>query len=170
MKSTWPLVVAGVLLVVWLSAFWWLPAPGAGGLGAGWGGGMMGGGAMSGGMMGGWGQPVTPAAPDGAAAPATAIPADATVVNLQQMRFVPGTLQVKAGTTVTFVNRDAYPHRVVQSTVNDLGRRTPSFVSPVLNGGQAWSYTFTTPGTYPILCDVAGHHLAGMVGTIEVVN
>lgn len=177
MKTWWLVAAALSLLVVYLSGFWWplapagpVPQPGWGMMGTGRGHGMMRGGMMGGGMMGGWGQ-AAPAAvsQDGAPATGSAIPADAIGVNLQQMRFAPATLEVKAGTAVTFVNRDGYAHRVVQSTLNDLGKRTPVFVSPILDTGSTWTYTFSEPGRYPILCDVAGHHLAGMVGVIEVV-
>lgn len=89
-------------------------------------------------------------------------------VDLQQMRFSPARLRVKAGTTVVFTNRDPYPHRVLQSTVEDLGKAQPAFISPELQQGQSWAYTFNQPGTYAVLCDVGGHHLAGMVGGIEV--
>lgn len=126
-------------------------------------GGMMGGGMMGGGMMGG-SRPAGPAAD----VPPPALPADAVAVDMEQLRFRPAVLTVEAGTTVTFVNRDSFAHRVVQSTVEDLGTRRFGFASPILQTNGQWSFTFTEPGTYAILCDVAGHHLAGMVGEIVV--
>ena len=54
----------------------------------------------------------------------------------------PGELTVKAGTTVTFENKDEMPggHTIVA----DDG----SFQSPGLAKGQSWSHTFDEPGTH----------------------
>lgn len=98
----------------------------------------------------------------------TNIPEGATVMELRQMRFAPDKVTVPAGTTVVFINRDPYPHRVVASTLADVGRQPAGFTSPVLGQGQGWSHNFSAAGTFPILCDVGGHHLAGMVGLVMV--
>lgn len=98
------------------------------------------------------------------------LPAATVQVELRDMRFTTARLTVTAGTTVVFVNRDPFQHRVMQSSAADLEAREPAFVSPLLESGQAWAYTFAQPGTYPILCDVGGHHLAGMVGEVVVTD
>ena len=78
-------------------------------------------------------------------------------VVIQNMSFSPGTLTVAAGTTVTWVNRDGDAH-----SVESRGKGFTS--SPLLNTGQKYSYTFTTPGTYEYYCAVH----ASMTGKIVV--
>ena len=56
-----------------------------------------------------------------AAAPAAA-PAGAAAVHIQNFRFGPQTLNVPAGTIVTFVNDDEEPHNV---TAADHSYRSP---------------------------------------------
>jgi len=121
-------------------------------------------------MWGGpWTEPPAGASSDGTLPPGVEeIPPGTIVIELRQMRFEPRQATIAAGTTVLFVNRDSYPHRIVQSSLTDLGQKPAGFTSPVLSQGQRWSYTFSATGTLPILCDVAGHHLAGMVGQIVV--
>ena len=75
--------------------------------------------------------------------------------------FYPQTLTVHAGTTVTWVNMDFVQHTV---TSGSEAAPTPYFDSHELGHMQAFSYTFSTPGTYDYYCDV---HL-GMVGTVVV--
>jgi plastocyanin len=77
-------------------------------------------------------------------------------VTIKDYAFTPATLTVAAGTTVTWTNNDAVPHT---ATASD-----GSFDSGNLNPGQSFSFTFSTPGTYPYVCQ---YH-AGMQGTIVV--
>jgi plastocyanin len=91
----------------------------------------------------------------GAGASADA-PAEAKV-NIVNMGFSPATLTVAAGTTVTWVNRDPDAH-----SVESKDKGFPS--SPLLNTGEKYSYTFTTPGTYAYYCAVH----ASMTGKIVV--
>ncbi|MBX3046487.1 MAG: cupredoxin domain-containing protein [Anaerolineales bacterium] len=102
-------------------------------------------------------------APAPTAAP-TQAPADedgGTTVTIANFSFGPGTLTVKAGTTVTWRNNEDAPHTV---TADD-----GSFGSNTLGQGDTFSFTFDTPGTYDYYCQFhggAGH--AGMSGTIVV--
>ena len=89
----------------------------------------------------------------GHAEPAAAA-AQVTIIN---MAFSPSTLTVAAGTTVTWVNRDGDAHSVES---RDKGFTS----SPLLNTGDKYSYTFTTPGTYAYYCAVH----AAMTGKIVV--
>ena len=76
--------------------------------------------------------------------------------------FRNGVKTIKAGTTITFINDDNdHAHTVVSGT-----RQAPTkdFYSGLLQPGQRWQYTFTTPGVYPYFCSL---HL-GMDGTITV--
>ncbi len=70
--------------------------------------------------------------------------------------FWPGTLAVPLGATVTWQNRDVYPHTVTCDP--DLAQRQGSYAqlpdgaAPWDSGniytGQMWSHTFTSPGQY----------------------
>lgn len=71
--------------------------------------------------------------------------------------FVPRTITVRAGTTVTWLNQDTAVHNIVA----DHGA-FPS--SPNLNQGAKYSHTFNTPGTYRYICGV--HTF--MTGTVVV--
>lgn len=82
-------------------------------------------------------------------------------VTIANFSFGPGTLTVKAGTTVTWRNTEDAPHTV---TADD-----GSFGSNTLGQGDSFSFTFDTPGTYDYHCQFhggAGH--TGMSGTIVV--
>jgi plastocyanin len=72
--------------------------------------------------------------------------------------FVPQTLQVKVGQTVTWKNLDSTNHTVTSNT--------GLFRSGDIGVGAAYSYTFEQPGTYTYTCD---YHV-WMTGVIVVVN
>jgi amicyanin len=84
-----------------------------------------------------------------------AAPADA--VSIDNFTFNPTPLTVKAGTTVTWTNKDDIPHGIASST-NAFAK------SRALDTDQSFSFTFTTPGTYQYFCYVHPH----MVGTVVV--
>ncbi|NLN29472.1 MAG: nitrite reductase, copper-containing [Firmicutes bacterium] len=108
----------------------------------------------------------THSAPTGSQA---AVPAgDEIVVELAMMRFEPSRIQVPPGTTIRFVNRDPMLHNVVHARPDTLGKGPEKFRSPQLGPGDSWTLTLTVEGVYDILCDIAGHFLAGMVGQIVV--
>lgn len=75
-------------------------------------------------------------------------------VTISNFTFSPATLAVAAGTTVTWTNEDTAAHTVVSET----------FSSGNLAKGQAYSFTFSTPGTYDYNC---GLHPT-MTGTVIV--
>jgi Icc protein len=68
-------------------------------------------------------------------------------IGIDNFNFTPATLTVKAGTTVTFINKDDVPHLIV-STRN---RFKPS---SVLDTDQRFSTTLTKPGTYDYFCSL----------------
>jgi plastocyanin len=72
--------------------------------------------------------------------------ATAPEVKIDNFSFGPATLTVSAGTTVTWTNRDDIPHTVVSDD--------KVFKSKVLDTEEAFSYTFSKPGTYPYFCSV----------------
>jgi amicyanin len=67
-------------------------------------------------------------------------------VTIDNFSFMPTSLTVSAGTTVTWVNRDDVPHTVVSTE--------KKFKSPVLDTDEQFSYKFTEPGTYEYFCSV----------------
>jgi plastocyanin len=71
-----------------------------------------------------------------------------------------GTVQptvVKAGTTITWVNKD--------DTVHTSTSNSGIWNSGIISIGSSFSFTFSTPGTYPYHCNVHP-----MTGTIVVVS
>jgi plastocyanin len=83
--------------------------------------------------------------------------ATAGVVAIDNFTFTPQTLTVKAGTKVTWVNRDDIPHGIASD--NDAFAK-----SKALDTDDSYAFTFTTPGTYKYFCYVHPH----MTGTIVV--
>jgi plastocyanin len=77
-------------------------------------------------------------------------------VVIESYAFVPATLTIKAGTKVTFVNRDDVPH-----TATDVDKR---FNSKALDTNDQFAFTFTQPGTYNYFCALHPK----MTGTIIV--
>ena len=65
-------------------------------------------------------------------------------VVIENFSFVPATLTVKAGTKVTWVNRDDVPH-----TATDTDKR---FNSKALDTDDQFAFTFNEPGTYNYFC------------------
>lgn len=68
----------------------------------------------------------------------------ANQVVIENFSFVPAMLTVKAGTKVTWVNRDDVPH-----TATDNDHR---FNSKTLDTDDQFSFTFSQPGTYDYYC------------------
>jgi amicyanin len=80
-----------------------------------------------------------------------------TAVSIDNFTFTPQKLTVKAGTTVTWTNKDDIPHGIA-ATANAFTR------SKALDTDDSYSFTFTTPGTYQYFCYIHPH----MTGTIVV--
>jgi plastocyanin len=83
--------------------------------------------------------------------------AAAAAVGIDNFTFNPQTVTVKAGTTVTWTNRDDIPHGL--AATNNAFKR-----SQALDTDDSFSFTFTTPGTYQYFCYIHPH----MTGTIVV--
>jgi plastocyanin len=81
----------------------------------------------------------------------------APAVSIDNFTFNPQTLTVKAGTTVTWTNKDDIPHGIASD--NNAFTR-----SKALDTDDSFSFTFATPGTYKYFCYVHPH----MTGTIVV--
>jgi plastocyanin len=67
-------------------------------------------------------------------------------VKIDNFSFGPAELTVKAGTTVTWINRDDIPHTVVSTD--------KAFKSKVLDTDEKFSYTFNTAGSFPYFCSI----------------
>ena len=87
----------------------------------------------------------------------------ATSVEIKTFQFQPDPVTVKAGTTVTFVNRDATVHTVVAGTRD---RPDPKTYKGELAEGASFEQAYDEPGTYDYFCDL--HSGDGMVGKVIV--
>jgi len=92
----------------------------------------------------------------GAAPPPAAGQGDGSAVQIMNFMFMPGTLTVPVGTTVTWKFDDSTQH-----TVNADDN---SFASPAMANGQTFTHTFTSAGTVSYHCSI--HPF--MKGTIVV--
>ena len=85
-------------------------------------------------------------------------PAAETIVVIKLFQFQPAQLQVKLGTTVTWVNQDEILHTVT------LDGKAGGFDASLDGKGKQFSFRFTQPGVYRYYCDRHEH----MRGEIEV--
>ena len=95
-------------------------------------------------------------------APTTNVPSSTpsgaeTKVQISGFAFKPSTLEVKAGTTVTWTNEDGASHTVAA----DDG----SFTSETLNQGESFSFTFDKAGSYSYHCGVHSSMKATIIVT-----
>jgi len=70
-----------------------------------------------------------------------------SAVEIHNFTFTPQTLTVKAGTTVTWTNKDDTPHGI--ASANNAFTR-----SKAMDTDDSYSHTFNTPGTYQYFCYV----------------
>lgn len=68
----------------------------------------------------------------------------ANTVAIQNFAFSPATLTVKAGTTVTWINKDSANHAIKSDTFN----------SPSLAQGETFKFTFTNKGSFSYICSI----------------
>lgn len=67
-------------------------------------------------------------------------------INIDNFSFTPPAVTVKAGTQITWTNRDDIPHTVVSSD--------DAFKSKALDTDDKFSFTPTKPGTYNYFCSL----------------
>jgi amicyanin len=83
-----------------------------------------------------------------ATAPPASGPAVATdSVSISNFAFGPAVVTVKAGTTVTWTNKDEEPHTV---TFSQLGTKSPNLTG----AANTYSRSFGTPGSYDYHCSI----------------
>jgi plastocyanin len=94
-----------------------------------------------------------------------------------QLRFDPAHVTISAGQTITWKNESQMPHTATGDPAqNPVAKSHPDYVqlptgaepwgSEMLQPGDSYSHTFTTPGEYRYIC--IPHVLSGMRGTITV--
>lgn len=84
--------------------------------------------------------------------PATTKSQNLQNISILNYAFVTPDITVKAGTTVTWVNNDFVPHKLVAAPGSDTV--VPAFGSQDLSQGQSYSYTFNTAGTFDYICQI----------------
>ncbi len=88
------------------------------------------------------------ASPVGSPAATPVAPGPVFESTLQALKFLPPEIDIEAGTTVIWTNEDIVPHTVTHKVkVEDQ-----LFASPFMTTGQTFSFTFDTPGVYPVFC------------------
>ncbi len=90
-------------------------------------------------------------------------PNTVNIVGLESPFFAPDVLNIKAGTTVTFVNTDGNIHTVT-SVKPGTTDADGTFDSGLIKAGKTFTFTFDKPGTYEYICMIHTH----MRGTINV--
>jgi plastocyanin len=87
--------------------------------------------------------------------PTTAWASDPAKVVIKDFMYLPMSLTVKAGATITWVNMDDEPHTVVSNT--------RLFRSGGMDTNETYSFKFDTPGTYGIVCSIHPRMVATIV-------
>jgi plastocyanin len=107
-----------------------------------------------------------PAPKYGQAAPVPAPQGGQGMVSIQNFAFNPGTITVRVGQQVVWVNNDSAPHTTTSGSCSG-GTCTPApgWDSGTLNPGQSFAFTFATAGTFTYFCRIHG---ASMQGTVVV--
>jgi len=67
-------------------------------------------------------------------------------VIMKNLSFDPVEVTIKKGETVTWTNEDKRSRQVMSGAPPVM---TDDFMSPVLQSGESWSFTFNEPGDYP---------------------
>jgi plastocyanin len=80
------------------------------------------------------------------ASAADSSPASALQVQIDNFSFTPQEIKVKAGTTITWTNRDDIPHTVVSTD--------QVFKSKALDTDDKFTTTLTKAGTYAYFCSI----------------
>jgi plastocyanin len=73
-----------------------------------------------------------------------------SAVMIQLFQYQPGRLEIKAGTTVTWVNQDEIQHTVTLGTPEN---RNGAVSLPLSGKGATASFTFDRPGDYEYFCE-----------------
>jgi len=77
---------------------------------------------------------------------AAAADSSTVAVQIDNFSFTPQEIKVKAGSTITWTNRDDIPHTVVSTD--------EAFKSKALDTDDKFTTTLTKPGTYTYFCSI----------------
>jgi plastocyanin len=99
----------------------------------------------------------TPVTPKTTPPKTTAPVAKTLSVTIKDFAFLPATITVNAGDSVTWINKDSAPHSIKGSGIT-------GGVSPTLTTGKSYSQKFATAGTFKYTCGI--HPM--MAGTVTV--
>jgi plastocyanin len=66
------------------------------------------------------------------------------VIVIEAMQFSPATIEVKIGETITWKNKDPFPHTVTS--------KDGQFDSGEIKNNRSWKLKARTKGTYPYVC------------------
>ena len=98
---------------------------------------------------------------------------EAVVEMTDELKYVPQTLTIKVGDTVTWRNTGKTRHTVTDDPMKARKKESARLPDGVqlwdagyISRGQSWSRKFDVPGQYTYFC--IPHELAGMVATIVV--
>jgi plastocyanin len=80
-------------------------------------------------------------------AAATDTAGSATTIKIDNFAFTPPSTTVAAGTTITWVNADDVPHKIVSTD----GKFT---ASPPVDTNDRYAFRFTQPGRYEYFCAI----------------
>jgi amicyanin len=83
---------------------------------------------------------------DSASATVAPVSAAGPAVNITNFAFVPATLTVPVGATVTWTNHDEEPHTIAAGD--------GSFHSPGMGTNATYSFSFANPGTFDYICSI----------------
>lgn len=98
------------------------------------------------------------------AEPNVSAPASTDVeIKIADEKFVPDEVTVAVGTTVTWTNEDEGGHTVTHGEGGSA--ETEALFDEAVSAGQAVTYTFEEPGTYPVTCRI--HHAMQMTVIVE---
>jgi plastocyanin len=79
------------------------------------------------------------------------------MVDIKNLAYVPDSVEIPVGGTVTWTNSDTVPHTAT-------AKEREALQSGTLNPGDSYSQTFDQPGTFDYFCEFH----ANMKGTIIV--
>jgi plastocyanin len=89
------------------------------------------------------------------------------LVNSPALSFVPNTINISPGDTLSFVFNGQHTASHASPT-NPCADASPSDFDFSGNPGQMFNHTFPTAGTFHFFCKLPGHCQAGMTGVILV--
>jgi plastocyanin len=89
--------------------------------------------------------------------------ADGPVIELSRLMYMPKTMEIKAGTTVTWTNAEPISHTVTSGMPTGVDAETSlrsgeepdgTFDEELPEEGDSFSFTYDEPGTYAYYCDI----------------